>query len=180
MLMNSLSPALASTVVSRLGPDADAVSVMPAGPAAPGGTAPGAPHGHGVTQPPDHRQHGSSDRDDGRGDAVAVAANEQPFSADIELHDGQPHVVLVGDLDLNAVPEFFARMQEADGVGTGELVVVMHGVSLLDSSGLGVLARLAAGGVKMEIRGAHGVVRRALEIGGLDQTPNIRVREDYR
>jgi hypothetical protein len=42
---------------------------------------------------------------------------------------------------------------------------MMHHVSLIDSSGLGVLARLAAGGVTIEIRGARGVVGRALEIG---------------
>ena len=57
----------------------------------------------------------------------------------------------------------------------GRVIVVMHHVTLIDSAGLGVLARLAAAGVRMEIRGATGVTRRALEISGLDLTPNIRV-----
>jgi len=52
---------------------------------------------------------------------------------------------------------------------------MMHHVSLIDSSGLGVLARLSAGGVTIEIRAARGVVARALEISGLDGAANIRV-----
>jgi anti-anti-sigma factor len=56
------------------------------------------------------------------------------------------------------------------------VIVVMHDVTLIDSSGLGVLARLAAAGVEMELRGARGVVRRALEIAALDKVPNVRVR----
>ena len=103
---------------------------------------------------------------------------DRPFSAHVEVGHGQCHVVLSGDIDINAVPEFFERMQDADRVGVGAIVIMMHDVSLLDSAGLGVLARLAAAGVQMEIRGAHGIVRRALEISGLDQTSNIRVREE--
>ena len=125
-------------------------------------------------------RHRYPDGADGRANPVTVAADEQPFTARVDLVHGECHVVLRGDIDLSAVPEFFARMQEADRVSTGSLVIMMHDVSLLDSSGLGVLARLAAAGVIMEIRGAHGVVRRALQISSLDQTPNVRVRDDDR
>ena len=52
---------------------------------------------------------------------------------------------------------------------------MMRDVSLTDSSGLGVLARVAAGGVAIEMRGARGVMGRAIEISGLDRTVNIRV-----
>jgi anti-anti-sigma regulatory factor len=58
---------------------------------------------------------------------------------------------------------------------TGIVIVDMHDETLINSSGLGVLARLAAAGVNIEIRGARGVVRRALEISGLDKVPNVRV-----
>jgi anti-anti-sigma factor len=98
------------------------------------------------------------------------------FHADLVEDEGEFRVVLSGDIDLAAVPEFFARMQQADRVAEGVVIVVMRDVTLIDSSGLGVLARLAAAGVEMELRGAQGVVRRALEIGGLDKIPNVRVR----
>jgi anti-anti-sigma factor len=101
--------------------------------------------------------------------------NDATFSSEVVVDDGEARVVLGGEIDLTSVPEFFARIQEADRVNTGKVIVMMHHVSLIDSSGLGVLARLAAGGVTIEIRGAKGVVRRALEISGLDQAANIRV-----
>ena len=98
------------------------------------------------------------------------------FHADLVEDEGETRVVLSGDIDLAAVPEFFARMQQADRATAGVVIAVMHDVTLIDSSGLGVLARLAAAGVEMELRGAQGVVRRALEISGLDKVPNVRVR----
>lgn len=98
------------------------------------------------------------------------------FHADVVEDEGEIRVVLSGDIDLAAVPEFFARMQQADRVAGGVVIAVMHDVTLIDSSGLGVLARLAAAGVEMELRGTQGVVRRALEISGLDKVPNVRVR----
>ena len=98
------------------------------------------------------------------------------FRADLVEDEGEIRLVASGDIDLAAVPEFFARMQEADRAARGPVIVVMYDVTMIDSSGLGVLARLAAAGITMEIRGARGVVRRALEISGLDQLPNLRVR----
>jgi anti-anti-sigma factor len=101
--------------------------------------------------------------------------DDATFTSEVVVEDGEARVVLGGEIDVTAVPEFFARIQEADRVNTGKVVVMMHHLSLIDSSGLGVLARLAAGGVTIELRGAKGVVRHALEISGLDHAPNIRV-----
>jgi anti-anti-sigma factor len=100
------------------------------------------------------------------------------FEARLEVHEGACHVVLTGEIDLVAVPELFARMQEADRTTPGRVVVFMQDVTLLDSSGLGVFFRLAAAGVDMEVRGATGVVSRALEISGLALAPNVRVIAD--
>lgn len=101
---------------------------------------------------------------------------DQPFDARLVDEGGQTRVVLSGDIDLTAVSQVFARVQEAVRMTRGAVVVMMQDVELIDSSGLGVLARLAAAGVEMELRGAHGVVRRALEISGLDRSPNVRVQ----
>ena len=80
-----------------------------------------------------------------------------------------------GDIDLLAVPELFERIQDADRADRGGVIVVMDDVRLIDSAGLGVLARLAGAGVNLELRGATSVTRRALEISGLDGAANIRV-----
>ncbi len=97
------------------------------------------------------------------------------FRAEVQQHDGELRVVLSGDIDLTSVPSVFARIQETERRTRGHVVVLMDDVTLIDSAGLGVLARLAAAGVEMELRGAQGVVRRALEISGLDTSPNIRL-----
>ena len=101
---------------------------------------------------------------------------DERFRAELVEDEGEIRLVLSGDIDLAAVPEFFTRMQQADRVSKGAVIVVMGDVTLIDSSGLGVLARLAAAGVEMELRGAKGIVRRVLEISGLDDLPNVRLR----
>lgn len=106
--------------------------------------------------------------------AYAVG-DDLTFRAGIVEDEGETRVVLSGDIDLVAVPEMFARMQEADRESNSPLIVVMDDVTLIDASGLGVLARLAAAGVQMELRGAQGIVRRALEITGIDSLPNVHV-----
>jgi anti-anti-sigma factor len=97
--------------------------------------------------------------------------------ARVEVVNGERRVVLSGEIDMTAVPEVFACIQEADRASTGPLVIMMNEVTLIDSSGLGVLARLAAAGVRMELRGPEGIVRRALSISGLDAAPNITLVE---
>jgi anti-anti-sigma factor len=97
------------------------------------------------------------------------------FTARLEVDDREARVVLSGDIDLSAVPEFFERIQAADRAMQGRVVLIMKDVTLIDSSGLGVLARLAAAGVRMEIRGAAGITRRALDISGVGLSQNILV-----
>ena len=64
-------------------------------------------------------------------------------------------------------------MQDADRAGGSHIVLDLSEATLLDSAGLGVISRLAGAGVRIHIHGATGVVRRALDIGRLAQTPNI-------
>jgi anti-anti-sigma factor len=100
------------------------------------------------------------------------------FAVHVEMDHDDCRVVLSGEVDLAAVPELFAALQEADRIRSGQLIVLLHDVTLVDSSGLGVFARLAAAGVHMELRGATGVVRRAIDISGLGLTYNIHVVDD--
>ncbi|MEY2453712.1 MAG: hypothetical protein QOD92_3286 [Acidimicrobiaceae bacterium] len=97
------------------------------------------------------------------------------YSAHLDRDDGECRVVLSGEIDLMAVPDVFACIQEADREGANRVVVLMNDVTLIDSSGIGVFARLAAANVQMELRGATGVVRRAIDISGVGLSPNIQV-----
>ncbi|MEY2403024.1 MAG: hypothetical protein QOD38_575 [Acidimicrobiaceae bacterium] len=103
---------------------------------------------------------------------------ESGYEARLERVDGESRVVLSGEIDLIAVPDVFARIQEADREGAARVVVLMRDVTLIDSSGIGVLARLAAANVQMELRGTTGVVRRAIDISGVALSPSIRLDDD--
>ena len=97
-----------------------------------------------------------------------------------ELHivldrDGPDAVVrLVGEVDMANAPELEATLLTAVADDARRLVVDVDGLSFIDSSGLRVLAitaRTLAGADAprpMVVRGAHGPVRRILEITGLD------------
>lgn len=98
-----------------------------------------------------------------------------PFSIRLEPDATRPRLVLEGEIDLASVPEFFERIQDADRIGGRSIALDMSGVTLIDSSGLGVIARLAASGLVLEIYGATGVVRRALDISGLTLSENVRM-----
>jgi anti-anti-sigma factor len=104
-----------------------------------------------------------------------VSDRGPPFSIVVEADNGKPRLVLSGEIDLAAVPEFFERLQDADRMGGRRISLDMHLVTLIDSSGLGVIARLAAAGVTLEIHGATGVVLRALEISGLGRSDNVTI-----
>lgn len=99
------------------------------------------------------------------------------YAIRLDTTDIGVRVVVSGEIDALAVPEFFTRLQEADRVRRGPLVVVMDDVTLIDSSGLGVIARLAAAQVDIEIRGARGIARRALDISGLAKSPYVRIED---
>jgi hypothetical protein len=53
------------------------------------------------------------------------------FHADLIEDEGEIRVVLAGDIDLAAVPEFFARMQQADRAADCVVIAVMHDVTLM-------------------------------------------------
>jgi anti-anti-sigma factor len=104
---------------------------------------------------------------------------ERPgYSARLDRSGAECRVVLSGEIDLMAVPEVFSCIQEADRQGADRVVVLMNDVTLIDSSGIGVFARLAVANVQMELRGATGVVRRAIDISGVGLSPNINLDGD--
>lgn len=85
-------------------------------------------------------------------------------------------IPLAGELD-------FARRAELDAVvelglsARGDVVLDLHAVSFLDSSGLGAIARLADGvherGCSLRLAGATDRVLSVLELAGLDRAVEV-------
>jgi anti-sigma B factor antagonist len=92
---------------------------------------------------------------------------------DVDAWDdkGRTVVELTGELDLFTAPVLRDELQRVADAGAHRVVVVMSGVTCLDSSGLGVLIgavkRAAAGGGGLCLAGADDRTLRMLHITGL-------------
>ena len=103
-----------------------------------------------------------------------MSRHPQP-SIYMEVHgDGESTVVrLRGMIDLSTAPLVGPRLLDLAGSTTGVLVVDLAQTSFLDCRGLAVLAAardLAPDGSRLRVRGARGVVRRALTVTDLRAT----------
>jgi anti-anti-sigma factor len=92
--------------------------------------------------------------------------------------DVHPHmeqrIVVKGELDLASAPDLLRRLDGAIDAAPGAVVDVdFHGVSFIDSTGLGVLVasrRRAAGhGGVVRVRNPRENVRTVFEVTGLDK-----------
>ena len=89
--------------------------------------------------------------------------------------DGRGHLVtVIGDVDIATAPqiaEYLVRFTD------GPVTVELSGVSFLDSSGINALLaahrHLERRDSRLTIRGATPIVRRVLQISGLDQLLNL-------
>lgn len=86
-------------------------------------------------------------------------------------HDDLGRVVaLAGELDIYTVPEFRSALDSPEA-GSGRLVIDLTGVTLLDSSGLGVLVsmlnRTRSGEGELGLVCPQRHIRRVFEITGL-------------
>jgi len=74
-------------------------------------------------------------------------------------------VVLEGEFDLTSVD---ALRRAFEAAHDDEIVVVMAGVTFMDSSGVNELIRPLQRGVRIRLKGCPPVVRRVIRITGLD------------
>lgn len=97
---------------------------------------------------------------------------------EIERHDPQTVVRVVGDLDASTSPTLRDCLAGLLDQGTDDLVVALDSVPFCDSSGLGVLVgahrRLAHDGGHLEVRHPRPPVRHLLEVSGLDRVFDVR------
>lgn len=100
----------------------------------------------------------------------------------LEIRNPQPRVFeICGDLDLETV----SLVDEALGGlrQEGDVMVDLSQLSFLDATGLGCFLRLAgslSNGGTLVLRGAHGIVRTAIQMAGLEGRGNIALDEDAR
>jgi anti-anti-sigma factor len=93
--------------------------------------------------------------------------NEGRARTEVRFDEGVPVVALVGEFDLackDQLHQQFRALQDAKG---RRVVVDLSQTRFLDSTTLGVLVRAHFDGLQITIRGASGIVRRALEVTGL-------------
>ncbi len=89
----------------------------------------------------------------------------------VEIEGSTTVLHLHGEVDLASVGTLRACLDAVDP-HLCDVVLDLAGVTFLDSTGLGELARtgsrLRSQGGRLDVRNAFGTVRRALEISGLD------------
>lgn len=98
---------------------------------------------------------------------------------------GRPTLCVTGELDLAGADGFYRAIDELVGVeataarssGAAAVAVELVGCDFIDSTAIGILARLANAGIALEVFGAAGVVRRVLEVSGIGQHPRIHLRD---
>jgi anti-sigma B factor antagonist len=99
------------------------------------------------------------------------------FEAVCDSYDNTARIRACGEVDISNVDRLAASVHEACALGKPTLVFDLHELRYCDSSALHVLVdaarRCASTGTRMTVRGAHGPVRRVLEITDLVDALNV-------
>jgi anti-sigma B factor antagonist len=85
-------------------------------------------------------------------------------------HEGAtPVVSIAGELDLSNADAVRSAIENELNADTPKLVFELSGLQFMDSSGIALLASLAQSVPEVELRHPTDIVRRILEITGVDQ-----------
>ena len=96
-------------------------------------------------------------------------------TVDLVAHDDAVRITVVGDLDLSVahLPQQLLAEHLEQGGAVREVVVDLHAVGFVDSTGLGGLIRVrhetAPPGSRVVLEGANARVRQLLAMTGLDR-----------
>jgi anti-sigma B factor antagonist len=96
--------------------------------------------------------------------------------------DGHPLLAVAGDLDMSTAPSLTSAAMALIADGGRDLIIDLSEVAFCDSSGLAsfvqIASRLEPGGGRLAIAGPQAIVRRILEVSGLDEAfvvvPTVR------
>ena len=85
-------------------------------------------------------------------------------------HEGStPVFSIAGELDLSNADAVRSAIEEGLSPGTPKVVFELSDLQFMDSSGIALLASLAQSVPEVELRHPTDIVRRILEITGVDQ-----------
>jgi len=104
----------------------------------------------------------------------ALEASQSPaFSARLLVDGERALLVLSGEADLAVLPELDARLAGAPST-VRTVVVDAATLAFIDASVVGWLEGLRRRGLAVRVRGAHGIVRRVLDLVAFDAgTPSV-------
>lgn len=94
---------------------------------------------------------------------------------ELSVHEegGVAIVVVTGEVDATTAPALAAALDAQVAAGATRVVLDLAGTTLLDSTGLGVLVRanrrLRSAGGALALAGATRLVRRVLEVTGVER-----------
>ncbi len=96
--------------------------------------------------------------------------------------DGHPLLAVSGDLDMSSAPSLTSAAMALIADGARHLIIDLREVAFCDSSGLAsfvqIATRLEPEGGRLAIAGPRSIVRRILEVSGLDEAfvvvPTVR------
>jgi anti-anti-sigma factor len=93
------------------------------------------------------------------------------FEARVVERGDRSVVELIGELDMATAPQLDACVRSLAGDGVESVTVDLSKLAFCDSSGIGVFVRWSKpssdGSPTLQIKGAHGTVRRVFEVAGL-------------
>jgi anti-anti-sigma factor len=103
-----------------------------------------------------------------------------PFSASLQSLDGSAVIVLVGELDMDTVPELTQVLDPLVENGPPEVVLDFSGLSFIDSAGLTALVgaqnRLNEQNRRLVVRSPRSQAVRVFEIVGLSDFIGLEVQ----
>ena len=105
-----------------------------------------------------------------------------PLSITAEDLDGRPLLAVAGDLDMSTAPSLASAAMAVIDQGVRDVIIDARELAFCDSSGLAafvqIATRLAPDGGRLAIAGPQSIVRRILEVSGLDEAfvvvPTVR------
>lgn len=99
------------------------------------------------------------------------------FSMDRDPDTQAQQIVLSGEIDLFAAPDFKSRLYEAVGEGNADIILDCAGLSYIDSTGLGILLgalkRVRQNNRQVYVRNLKDSIRKLFRITGLDRAFNL-------
>jgi len=92
---------------------------------------------------------------------------------EISDEDGTPVIRLAGELDMTSADDVRSAMESVLSRAPGRVVFETSGLQFMDSSGIALLLSVAQQVPAVELRAPSPIVRRLIELTGLEETLRI-------